>query len=78
MTGFPNRLKAIRTARRITQKTMAEFLGITEQVYQKYEYGKREPDHETIIKLAEFLEITVDYLLEQDIQTYNIRSVSRW
>ncbi|MCL2853538.1 MAG: helix-turn-helix domain-containing protein [Defluviitaleaceae bacterium] len=42
---------------------MAEYLGIVERAYQMYEYGKREPNHETTIKLADFFEVSTDYLL---------------
>ncbi|MCL2853539.1 MAG: helix-turn-helix transcriptional regulator [Defluviitaleaceae bacterium] len=41
---------------------MAEYLGITEQAYAKYEYAMREPNHETTIKLADFFEVSTDYL----------------
>ena len=42
---------------------MAEFLGMREQAYQMYEYGKREPNHETTIKLADYFDVSTDYLL---------------
>jgi len=42
---------------------MAEFLGITEQAYQKYEYAMREPNHKTTIELADYFDVSVDYLL---------------
>lgn len=42
---------------------MADFLGITRQGYAKYENGQSEADHETLQKLADFFETTIDYLL---------------
>ena len=63
MTTFPNRLKELRQSKCVTQKCMAEFLGMREQAYQMYEYGKREPNHETTIKLANYFEVSTDYLL---------------
>jgi len=60
---FADRLKEIRKAKGVTQKAMAEHLGMTEQAYQKYEYAMREPNHETTIKLADFFDVSTDYLL---------------
>ena len=63
MPSFPDRLKEIRKSKGITQKAVAEFLKIKETSYQHYEYGKREPNHETTIKLADYFNVSTDYLL---------------
>jgi len=63
MPSFPDRLKELRSTKGVTQKTMAEYLGITDQAYAKYEYAMREPNHDTTIKLANFFEVSIDYLL---------------
>ena len=63
MPTFSDRLKEVRNAKGITQKAMAEYLGITDRAYAKYEYAMREPNHETTIKLADFFDVSVDYLL---------------
>jgi len=63
VSAFPDRLKKVRKAKGVTQKAMAEYLGITEQAYQKYEYALREPNHETTIRLADFFDVSIDYLL---------------
>ena len=46
-----------------TQKDMAEYLGISRQAYANYETDARKPDYETLLKLAEFFNVSVDYLL---------------
>ncbi|MCL2202657.1 MAG: helix-turn-helix domain-containing protein [Defluviitaleaceae bacterium] len=74
MATFSERLKEIRKARGVTQKTAAQFLGITEQAYQKYEYAMREPDHETTISLAEFYQISIDYLMGRTEDTAMFRA----
>jgi len=66
MPSFPDRLKELRKSKGVTQKAVAEYIGILEQAYQKYEYGKHEPNHETTIKLADFFDVSVDYLLGRD------------
>ena len=77
MATFPERLKELRKARGVTQKAAAQFLGITEQAYQKYEYAMREPDHETTISLAEFYQVSVDYLMGRTEDTAMFRVDAR-
>ncbi|NNV07537.1 XRE family transcriptional regulator [Geobacillus sp. MMMUD3] len=60
---FPNRLKMLRLQKKLTHQDMADFLGITRQGYSKYENGQSQPDIDTINKLAEFFNVTTDYLL---------------
>jgi len=55
-------VKALRKARKMTQRQMAEILGITERSYQRYE-AERNPNNETLIKLADFFDVSTDYLL---------------
>ncbi|MCH4568234.1 helix-turn-helix transcriptional regulator [Bacillus sp. ES1-5] len=42
---------------------MAKQLGIARTTYAMYEQGNREPDYNTLIKLATFFEVSIDYLL---------------
>ena len=62
MPSFPDRLKELRKAKGVTQKAMAKFLDVTEQHYQRYEYGKHEPNLDAINKLADFFDVSLDYL----------------
>lgn len=57
------RLKALRTQQRKTQQEMADLLGITRQGYAKYENNLGEPDNSTLSKLADYFEVSTDYLL---------------
>ena len=57
------RLKELRTGQNITQKAIAQKLGITQQAYANYESGKREPDLNTIQALSAIFNVTTDYLL---------------
>lgn len=56
------RLKARRKEKGLSQEYVAEKLGITRQGYGHYETGRNEPDSKTIIKLAQILECSTDYL----------------
>jgi len=62
MASFSDRVKALRKAKKMTQRQMAEALGITERSYQRYE-AENNPNNETLIKLADFFEVSTDYLL---------------
>ncbi|HHY53146.1 MAG TPA: helix-turn-helix transcriptional regulator [Clostridiales bacterium] len=45
------------------QKTVAADLGIGLSTFSQYETGKREPDHATLLKIANYFNVTTDYLL---------------
>ena len=57
------KLKRLRCKMNLTQKEVAEILGITRTVYANYEQGFREPDLLTLWKIADFFDVSVDYLL---------------
>lgn len=62
MSIFTERLIECRKAK-VTQKEMAIYLGISERAYQHYEAGTRTPKIDIATKIADFLNISVDYLL---------------
>lgn len=63
MMEFHERLKELRQDNQKTQKELADYLGVTERSYQRYEAGDREPDIKGLNKLANYYKVTVDYLL---------------
>ena len=63
MPTFTERLKELRKAKNVTQVNVAEAIGCVEQYYQKIEYGKIMPRYDKIEKLADFFEVSTDYLL---------------
>jgi transcriptional regulator with XRE-family HTH domain len=58
------KLRQLREEREKTQKEVADALGIKEQVYQRYEYGTREPKIDIIRKLSKYYNISSDEILE--------------
>ncbi|MCU7679061.1 helix-turn-helix domain-containing protein [Bacillus thuringiensis] len=60
---FGTRLHTLRKERKLRQEDMAKQLGIARTTYAMYEQGNREPDYNTLIKLAAFFEVSIDYLL---------------
>jgi transcriptional regulator with XRE-family HTH domain len=66
---FGDRLKKLRISKKLRQIDMAEKLGIARTTYAMYEQGMREPDYDTLKKLADFFDVTVDYLLTGRTET---------
>lgn len=63
MVPFSDRLRQARTAKGLLQKEVAEHLNMTSRAYQYYEAGRRRPDYEALVAIADYLEVTTDYLL---------------
>lgn len=63
---FPQRLKELRFEKGLTQKELAEQIGIKRNTYSDWENGKTEPSFENIVKLADLLEVSLDWLFGRD------------
>jgi transcriptional regulator with XRE-family HTH domain len=60
---FSERLKYLRKAKGYTQKQVYEAVGLSPMGYQRYEYGTREPAHQKLIALADYFNVSLDYLV---------------
>lgn len=60
---FSLRLKEIRKSNNVTQKQLAMEINIAERSYQQLEYGKVKPSYDTIIALADYFDVSIDYLV---------------
>lgn len=56
-------LKRCRKFRKATQKQAAVAAGVTESMYQFYEYGRNEPTASVLLRLADFFDVSLDYLV---------------
>ena len=63
MIQLGERLKLLRKERELKQKEMAEQFGIALITYQCYEYATRTPDLSSLIALADFFDVSLDYLV---------------
>ena len=63
MTTFVDRLKSIRSSSKHTQKQVAEAIDTSEQNYQRYERGSQQPTLPVIVALADFYDVSLDYLV---------------
>lgn len=60
-----DRLKELRLKRQLTSEQLCDYLGIKGGSYRNYERNDRKPDYDTLIKLADFYDVSTDYILER-------------
>ena len=60
---FFKRLYDLRTDHDLTQKQVAEKLGVAQPVYQRFERGIFECSYEQLFKLSEIFDVSIDFLL---------------
>lgn len=63
MQILAKRLKELREGRRIYQRELAEILGMSFRGYQNYETGQSEPKLATLMVLADYYQVSIDYLV---------------
>lgn len=61
-----NRLKELRLERGLTQQKVAESLNVSQPNYRRWETGERSPSSETLKKLADYFNVSTDFLLGRD------------
>jgi transcriptional regulator with XRE-family HTH domain len=61
------RLKELRINKNLSQLEIAENIGVTRSAYCHYEMNNRNPDYETLSKLASLFDVTIDYIIGRDI-----------
>ena len=59
------RLKELRKSRKITQLKLAMELNMAQNTISRYETGEREPSINDLIKIADYFNVSIDYLLER-------------
>jgi len=69
------RLKELRLQKKLTQKKLADFLGVTHTTYNYYEKEKSEPTIETFAKLADMYGTTIDYLVGHETDLINLKGL---
>ncbi|HBL6539367.1 TPA: helix-turn-helix transcriptional regulator [Listeria monocytogenes] len=63
---FSKRLSELRKKKGFSQYKLADELGFSRGQVANYEQGTREPDYQTLLKIAEFFNVSTDYLLGRD------------
>ena len=65
---FRQRLQELREKKRISRKVLSELCGLNHEAVRRYERGEAEPTLHSLIAIAEYFEVTVDYLIGRDLQ----------
>lgn len=61
--SFPERLKFLRKERRVGAKDVYQSAGLSQAAYYYYERGEREPNLTSLSALADYFNVSADYLL---------------
>lgn len=60
--GFPERLRKLRERRRISRRVLSELCGLSRCAVARYEKGERIPNINDASALADFFEVSLDYI----------------
>lgn len=60
---FRQRLQMLREKRRISRKVLSELCGLASDAIRRYECGESEPSMTSLMAIADFFEVSTDYLL---------------
>lgn len=60
------RLTRLRKSRKLTQQQVADMLHLSRGTYAQYEIDRRVPEYATLEKLADFFEVSIDYLVGRE------------
>lgn len=61
------RLKELRKIQNLSRRCLASAVGLSYWALSKYENDEREPDYQTLISLADYFQVPMDYLLERKL-----------
>lgn len=60
---FRQRLQCLRENKRISRKVLSELCGLNSDAVRRYERGEAEPTMHSLVAIAEYFEVSVDYLV---------------
>lgn len=63
MADFSSRMKGLRKEQKMTQQDLADTFSVRVRTYQGYEYGESYPDVAKLIAIADFFDVSLDYLV---------------
>ncbi|MBQ7975955.1 MAG: helix-turn-helix transcriptional regulator [Clostridia bacterium] len=63
---FRQRLQQLREKKRISRNVLSELCGLNSDAVRRYERGEAEPTLQSLVAIAEFFEVSVDYLVGRE------------
>lgn len=70
MASFAERLRLLRTSKSLSQEELAKTFGLTQSIIAHYEANRKQPSSQNIQQIADYFQVSVDYLLGRSDQ-YN-------
>lgn len=70
------RLRELRIQKELTQEDLAKYIGVSRTTYAMYEQGNRQMDYESLLKLADYFQVSLDYLFGRTDFPINFDSYS--
>ncbi|MEC2445393.1 helix-turn-helix transcriptional regulator, partial [Bacillus cereus] len=81
MKTFGNIIRDLRKQKGITQKELAQLLQLSESTIGMYERNERQPDYNTLIRIADYFNVSTDFLLGRDFnvkENRNGKELDQW
>jgi len=66
--NFPDRLIELRKKYGISKKELSQAIGVSERMIYYYECGQKSPNMETLIAIADYFDVSIDYLVGRSDQ----------
>lgn len=77
MVNFGNKVKQLRIERKLTQKQLADLVGVAVSAISSYESGNRYPSYDVLISLARIFHVSTDYFLGLErIKTIDVNGLN--
>ena len=77
MSKFANRLRELRKEKNVNQQKLSNYLGYGYTAIANYESGRNEPSIDTICKIADYFDVTVDYLIGHEDNPKRVDAISK-
>ena len=71
-----DKIKLYRESKKMTQNEIAEILDVSSATVSKYESGALEPNIESLKRLADLFEVSIDELLKDDEEKFDVSKVN--
>ena len=72
---FGRKLKSLRERKELAQGMVAQNLNLTQATYSRYESGVHQPDYETLKRIANFFNVSIDYLLDNEKNLTEVETI---
>lgn len=72
-----SKLKSLRESKGLSQKDLAEDIGVSDVMISMYEQGKKNPSLDTLSMISDYFGVSVDYLLDKELTSKDERDIKK-